>query len=79
MNKTKIIATIGPATASREALKSLIINGVDAFRINMTYSSLNFCEQIIDMINSLNTMLKTYVAVILDVKGPTIKVGRISN
>ena len=79
MNKTKIIATIGPATANREALKSLIINGVDAFRINMTYSSLNFCEQIIDMINSLNTMLKTYVAVILDVKGPTIKVGRISN
>ena len=79
MNKTKIIATIGPNTANQEILKSLIINGVDAFRINMTYSSLEFCEKCIDIINELNDNLKTYVAVILDIKGPTIKVGKIAN
>ena len=73
MNKTKIIATIGPNTANQEILKSLIINGVDAFRINMTYSSLEFCEKCIDIINELNDNLKTYVAVILDIKVPTIK------
>ncbi len=79
MNKTKIIATIGPVIANRDTLKSLIINGVDAFRINMSYSSLSFCNQIIDCINELNSSLKTYTAIILDVKGPTVKVGRILN
>ena len=71
--------TIGPVIANRDTLKSLIINGVDAFRINMSYSSLSFCNQIIDCINELNSSLKTYTAIILDVKGPTVKVGRILN
>ena len=77
MNKTKIIATIGPATFNREILKDLINNGVDAFRINMSYFNLDFCTQIIDMINEINTTLKTYTAIILDIKGPTVKVGHI--
>ena len=33
MNKTKIIATVGPATASKEMIRHLILNGVDTFRI----------------------------------------------
>ena len=79
MNKTKIIATVGPSIADRDALKNLIINGVDAFRINMSYSSLNFTEQIINIINELNVTLNTCVAIILDIKGPTVKIGHIAN
>lgn len=79
MNKIKIIATIGPSTDNVDAIKSMIMNGVDAFRINMSYASLNSCEKIIDMINEINKSLNTYVAIILDIKGPTVKVGRILN
>ena len=79
MNKIKIIATIGPSTDNFDAIKSLIMNGVDAFRINMSYASLNYGEKIIDMINEINKFLNTYVAIILDIKGPTVKVGHILN
>ena len=79
MNKIKIIATIGPSTDNFDAIKSLIMNGVDAFRINMSYASLNSGEKIIDMINEINKFLNTYVAIILDIKGPTVKVGHILN
>ncbi len=79
MNKTKIVVTIGPTIFNKDILKSLIINGVDAFRINMSYYNFNSCEEIIDYINELNMTLKTHTAIILDIKEPTIKVGRIAN
>lgn len=79
MNKVKIIATVGPATADKNILRQLIINGVDAFKINMSYSTPTFCRGIIKIINELNIELKTYVATILDIKGPTIKIQHILN
>lgn len=77
MNKTKIIATIGPATASKEMIRSLIINGVDAIRINMSHSSPDFCREIIHKINELNQELNTYIAIIIDIKGPLVRIGQI--
>ena len=79
MNKTKIIATVGPATADKNILKQIIENGVDAFRINMSYSTPTFCRGIIKIINELNIELKSHAAIILDIKGPTIKINRILN
>ena len=55
MNKTKIVATIGPAIADKEILRKMIQNGVDAFRINMNYSTLEFCYEIVKVINELNS------------------------
>ena len=51
MNKTKIIVTVGPATASKEMLKSLIINGTDVIRLNMGYASFDFCREVISNVN----------------------------
>ena len=79
MNKTKIVATVGPATANKDILKQMIENGVDAFRINMSYSTPTFCRGIIKIINELNIELKSHVAIILDIKGPTIKINHILN
>lgn len=79
MNKTKIIATINPNIVDWEVLKILINNGVDAFMINSNYSGFSLCEQCIDMINEVSTSLKKCIAIILDIKGPTIKIGKISN
>ena len=79
MNKVKTIATIGPATSSKEMIKSLIINGVDAFRINMSHSTPDFCRDIVNKINELNKELNTYIATMIDIKGPLVRIGNISN
>ena len=79
MNKTKVISTIGPITSSKEMMRSLIINGVDAIRINMSHASLDFCRDIIIKINELNNELNMSVATIIDIKGLLVRVGEISN
>ena len=79
MNKTKIIATVGPATASKEMIRQLMLNGVDAFRINMSHSDDDFCRNIVRIVNELNVELNTYVAIMIDIKGPTVRIGKVQN
>lgn len=76
MNKTKVIATIGPATSSLEMIRSLIINGADVIRLNMSHCSSDFCRDIIHKVNQINEELHTYAAIMIDIKGPLIRVGR---
>ena len=79
MNKTKIIATVGPATASKEMIRHLILNGVDTFRINMSHSDDDFCRNIVRIVNELNAELNSYVAIMIDIKGPIVRIGKIQN
>ena len=79
MNKTKIIATVGPATASKEMIRQLMLNGVDAFRINMIHSDDDFCRNIVRIVNELNVELNTYVAIMIDIKGPIVRIGKVQN
>lgn len=79
MNKTKIIATVGPATASKEMIRQLMLNGVDAFRINMSHSDDDFCRNIVRIVNELNIELNTYVAIMIDIKGPIVRIGKVQN
>ncbi len=76
MNKTKVIATIGPATNSLEMLEKLIVNGVDVIRVNTSHASIDFCKDVIAKINELNDRLKRNIAVMLDIKGPIIRIGK---
>ena len=79
LNKTKVIATIGPSTAEREQLKRLMDNGVDVVRLNMSYANYNFCKDIIDKVNSLNKELGLSVATMIDLVGPEVRTGRYLN
>lgn len=79
MNKTKIIATVGPATSDRETIKSLMLNGVDTLRINMSHSTPDFCREIVSIVNDLNEELNKYVAIMIDIKGPIVRLGKIQN
>lgn len=76
MNKTKIIATIGPASSDEETLRSLIANGMDVIRLNLTHASYDFCTNVIDKIHKLNEELKTNVSIMLDTEGPNVRVGK---
>ena len=79
LNKTKVIATIGPSTAEREQLKRLMDNGVDVVRLNMSHANYNFCKDIIDKVNSLNKELGLSVATMIDLVGPEVRTGRYLN
>ena len=54
INKTKIVATIGPSTSSKEMLRKLILRGVNVCRINFSHSTHEEAEQIIDNIKEIN-------------------------
>lgn len=79
MNKTKIVATIGPASSSKEKLRELIIAGMDVVRINLDHCDRNFCEDIVEKISTLNKELGTNVATLFDTKGPEIRTGKFIN
>lgn len=79
MNKTKIIATLNKDNCDKEILKQLILNGINAFKINIDNTNFDFCSKVIRLINELNDELKTHVAIMLDMNGPIIKIGHILN
>ncbi len=69
MRKTKIIATIGPSTRSPEALETLIASGCNVIRINMSHSSQEEADAIIQDIRTISDE----VAILIDTKGPEIR------
>ena len=77
LNKTKIVATIGPASSSKPILKKLISSGVDVFRINFSHSSYSETKKIVDDIRSLNSELNVHVSILGDLQGPKIRIGQV--
>jgi len=76
-NKTKIIATVGPASASETILKKMIEEGVDIFRINFSHGSYGEVKKIILAIRSLNKKLDTNIGILVDLQGPKIRIGKV--
>lgn len=72
---TKIIATIGPATESRERLEELIRSGVDVIRLNMAHASGDWITSIIARIREASIEVSRHIAIMMDVKGPEIRTG----
>jgi pyruvate kinase len=76
--QTKIIATIGPATESRERLEQLIISGVDVIRLNMAHGSGEWVTATVQRIREASRAVERHVAVMMDVKGPEIRTGPVT-
>ncbi|MDC3260109.1 pyruvate kinase [bacterium] len=75
MNKTKIIATIGPATSSKEMLKKIIVAGANVCRINFSHGTHDDHLQVINSVRELNTELGIHTAILADLQGPKLRVG----
>ena len=73
MRKTKIVATIGPASESREILKQLIEAGMNVARLNFSHGELSWHKEIIDRIRELSVELDKQVAILGDIQGPRIR------
>lgn len=79
--KTKIVCTIGPATASKEMIRSLALAGMNIARINMSHGDHEFHRKIIRIIKSLNKdeLHKQPISILLDTQGPEIRTGDVQN
>lgn len=78
-NRTKIVATIGPATCSREMLKNIILAGVDVCRINSSHGTHADHLEVIKHIRSINEELNSDVCILQDLQGPKLRIGLIEN
>ena len=74
MRKTKIVATLGPASNSVETCKALIRAGMDAARINFSHGTYESHTEIINTLIQARTELNAPISLILDTKGPEIRI-----
>ncbi len=77
--KTKIIATIGPASSSKEQLKNLFKAGVNVCRLNFSHGSHADHLEVINRILELNEELGVNVALLADLQGPKLRIGEVEN
>ncbi len=77
--RTKTIATVGPACASIELLKRMLIEGVDVFRLNMAHGNREFHQQAINDIRQATRETSLPAGVLVDLAGPKIRLGQLHN
>ena len=75
--KTKIIATLGPASSSKEMIKKLIKSGVDVLRVNFSHATHDEVERIVENVNDLRKELGSNVTLLGDLQGPKIRIGEL--
>lgn len=73
--KTKIVATLGPATDSKEIIRDMIMNGVDVFRINFSHADYSDVERRVKWIREINEEEELNVGILGDLQGPKLRVG----
>ena len=73
--RTKIVATIGPAVSTKEAVANLIKAGANVFRLNSSHGSLDDHREKFNLIRKVSNELGVYCAIMIDLQGPKIRVG----
>ncbi|NIG53744.1 pyruvate kinase [Chitinophaga sp. Cy-1792] len=78
-HKTKIVATVGPASDTYDKLLELVRAGVNVFRLNFSHGSHEDKLRIIEYIRQINKTEPYNVAILADLQGPKLRVGEIEN
>ncbi len=73
--KTKILATVGPASESKEIMKQMVEAGADAFRLNFSHGDYASFEKIFQNISEVSELLSKPISILVDLQGPKIRVG----
>lgn len=79
LNKTKIVATMGPSTANIEVLEQMIKAGLNICRINFSHGKYDEINAIINNIRDINKKNKSFVGILADLQGPKIRIGEVEN
>ena len=77
--KTKIVATLGPASSSKEMLEKLIMAGTDVFRLNFSHGDHDVHQKTINSIIKINEEHNINIGILCDLQGPKLRVGEIEN
>ncbi|AYO58523.1 pyruvate kinase [Chryseobacterium sp. 6424] len=75
LKKTKIIATLGPASSSKETMLQLIQAGTDVFRINFSHADYELVRKNVETIRQLNQEYGYSVGILGDLQGPKLRIG----
>jgi len=78
-NRTKIVATVGPACDSYDQLLALVQAGVSVFRLNFSHGAHEDKKRIIDSIRKISATEPYNIAILGDLQGPKLRVGEIEN
>jgi len=77
LRRTRIVATVGPSSSDEVMLRRLLEAGVDVVRLNASHATAEFYSEMIPRIRSLAAELRRNVGVLLDLRGPKIRIGRV--
>ena len=75
--RTKILATLGPASANRKGIEALVRAGADAFRLNMSHGDEATLEAWAALVHAVRRSLKRPVSLVVDLRGPRIRLGQL--
>ena len=79
IKKTKIVATIGPKSSSKEIIEKMILSGVNVFRINFSHANYDEIIENIKTIRSIDKKLQLNTAILADLQGPKLRIGKIKD
>ena len=79
MRKTKIVCTLGPASASEAVMEEMLRSGMNVARFNFSHGTHESHEEMIDRFRRVRDRLGVPAAVLLDTKGPEIRLGEVEN
>ena len=77
MRRTKILATLGPASSSEDMIHRLLTSGVDAFRLNFSHGKHEEHVRVIATIREVATDLGRYIPIVGDIQGPKLRIGEV--
>ncbi len=75
--KTKIVATLGPASGTKEIMLEMIRSGVNVFRINFSHAEYEIAAERIRLIREINAEYGYNIAVLADLQGPKLRIGKV--
>ena len=75
MKRTKIVATLGPASSDKETLRKMFLEGLNVCRLNFSHGAYKDHEAVIKVIRELNEETGLNVAILADLQGPKLRVG----
>src|SRR5215210_2978660 len=76
LRRTKIVATLGPASSDRNVIASLFRAGADVFRINMSHTSHDKMRELVAAIRAIEFEYGRPIGILVDLQGPKLRVGK---
>jgi len=76
--RTKIVATLGPACDTKEVIEKMMASGVNVFRVNFSHAEYEDVKTKINIIREINQNSDFHVAILADLQGPKLRVGKMA-